>query len=326
MRHDDFSTSPGFGDAVQGFFANNEGFPARFAIQTNPENGGPSNHPDQSWWERNRTGGAPSNSTTIITNVNTTGMDLSKLNVSEIEGCRQWAPEDDRMEDGAYLVPAPCVQGALNRSWGFDRENAIGCISAMYDEANISSISGLCVTVENFRRDTPYIVDDSPGLGMRYDGVGVTAGEGSARLLLDYPAQQQGEILDYLFKPAYALKADVLKLEIGGDGNVVQGSTPSHQHYAGEAPNVARGTQSWLALQALKRNPAIKLYALPWSFPGFLRQGLNTPSPFTNPGAAAAYVIAWLAGMRDLGAPVDYIGIYSDNVSASEYFQATPSL
>ena len=312
IRHDDFATAPGFGDAVQAYYGNNEGFPARFGLETNEAQGGPSNHPDQNWFERTR-----GSNVTIITNLNTTGLNISQLNVSEIEGCRQWAVDGEKMEDGAYLLPAPCVAGAPNRSWGFDRENAIGCISALYDEANASSLSGLCVTVDSFHRDVPFIVDDTPGLGMRYDGVGVTAGEGSARLLYDYEAEQQAEILDLLFKPAYALKADVLKLEIGGDGNVMQGSSPSHQHFAGESPNVARGTQAWLAQQARGRNPAIKLYALPWAFPGWMRQGQATSSPFTNPAAAATYVVAWLSGMRDLGVPVDIVGVYSDNWDAT---------
>src|SRR5205814_5163720 len=40
--------------------------------------------------------------------------------------------------------------------------------------------------------------------GRRFDGVGaISGGGGTSRLLPDYPAQQQSEILDYLFKPGF---------------------------------------------------------------------------------------------------------------------------
>lgn len=311
IRHLDFSTAPGYGDVVQASFGNNEGFAARLSLQGKPELTGALHHPDQSWWERDRTAGV-----TIVTNINTTGVNVSDVNVSAAEGCRQWALENEAMVDGAYLVPAPCVAGAQNRSWGFNRTGTEGCIAALYDEKNASSLSGLCVSVESFRAaDGPYIVDDAAGFTISNDGVGVSAGEGSARLLFDYASPgPRDEILDYLFKPGYALRADILKLEIGGDGDVMQGSSPSHQHFAGEAPNMGRGVVAWLAREARARNPAIKLYAVPYSFPGWLRQGQPTSSPFATPAAAVAaagYVVAWLQGMRDLGTTVDVIGVRS---------------
>ena len=309
MRHDTIVT-PAFGDTVQAFYGNNLGWKSALATQANVVTGGASNHPDSAWWERDRRSG-DTNDVTIITNVNTTGVNISAINVTEIEGCRQWATENGDLVAGAYLVGAPCVAGAANRAFGFDRAGLTGCIAALSDETNSSSLSGLCVAVENFRAATPYVVDDGAGFAHNYDGVGVTGGEGSARLLLDYAPAVQGEILDYLFKPGFALQADILKLEIGCDGNVVQGSTPSHQRSQGEAPNAGRGSQAWLAQQARARNPAIKLYALPWCWPGWLRSG-QSASALTDPAAAAAYVVSWLQGMQALGVAVDVVGVESD--------------
>src|SRR5579875_4001499 len=53
-----------------------------------------------------------------------------------------------------------------------------------------------------------------------YDGVGaVLGGGGNARYLMDYPAAERTQILDYLFKPGYGASLQLLKLEIGGDSN-----------------------------------------------------------------------------------------------------------
>ena len=315
VRHDDMVTCA-FGNPIQAFYGNNEGYKPALAVTPNQCIGGPTPHPDAAWFERDRHTG-DKDDVTIITNINTTGANVSALNVSEVYGCRQWAAEGDNMVDGAYLVAAPCVAGAPNRAFGFDRPPNVGCISALSNESDPNSLNGLCVALENFRAATPYVVDDSPGFAQTYDGVGITAGEGAARLLFDYPPGPRGEILDYLFKFPYALAADVLKLEIGGDGNVVQGSTPSHQHFSGEAPNVQRGTQAWLAKEARARNPYIKLYAVPWAWPGWLRGGKATNSALTDPAAAAAYVVAWLQGMSAQGTPVDIVGVESDKWDAA---------
>ena len=106
-----------------------------------------------------------------------------------------------------------------------------------------------------------------------------------------------------------------LKLEIGGDGNVIQGSTPSHEHFAGEAPVMDRGMQGWLAAEARKRNPGIVIYALPWSLPGWLRQGgAAGSSPLVNAQATAAYVVDWVAGMKQRwDVLVDVVGVLSDS-------------
>jgi len=61
--------------------------------------------------------------------------------------------------------------------------------------------------------------------GQAFGGVGaISGGGGNTRLLTDYPAAQQSQILDYLFKPGYGADLQILKVEIGGDTNSTDGS------------------------------------------------------------------------------------------------------
>jgi len=67
--------------------------------------------------------------------------------------------------------------------------------------------------------------------GRTFDGIGaISGGGGNTRLLADYPAAQQQQILDYLFKPGYGADLQILKVEIGGDTNSTNGSESSHIH------------------------------------------------------------------------------------------------
>ena len=61
--------------------------------------------------------------------------------------------------------------------------------------------------------------------GRIFDGIGaISGGGGNSRLLADYPAAEQSQILDYLFKPGYGADLQILKVEIGGDTNSTDGS------------------------------------------------------------------------------------------------------
>jgi O-glycosyl hydrolase len=104
--------------------------------------------------------------------------------------------------------------------------------------------------------------------GRTFDGVGaISGGGGNSRLLIDYPAAQRSQILDYLFKPGYGAAVQLLKLEIGGDANSTDGAEPSIEHARGDI-NCNAGYEFWLGEQAVARNPNIKLVALPWAAPG----------------------------------------------------------
>ena len=117
---------------------------------------------------------------------------------------------------------------------------------------------------------TTFITVNGDGGAQVYDGVGaILGGGGNARYLEDYPARQRASILDYLFKPGYGASLQLLKLEIGGDGNSSDGSEPSVEHTRGTI-NCRAGYEFAIARQALAINPDLKLYGLQWGAPGWV--------------------------------------------------------
>jgi len=136
--------------------------------------------------------------------------------------------------------------------------------------------------------------------GRRFDGVGaISGGGGTSRLLPDYPAQQQTEILDYLFKPGFGASVQILKVEIGGDTNSTNGAEASHMRTATDL-NCNRGYEWWLMQQAKARNPAIKLAGLAWGAPGWLGSFNSTNT--------INYLIKWIGCAAQHGLTIDYIG------------------
>ena len=67
----------------------------------------------------------------------------------------------------------------------------------------------------------------SPHLGATLHSIGAQSTAGTARLLYDYPAAEQTEILDLLFKPAHGAALHHLKVEIGGDAQISCGAEAS---------------------------------------------------------------------------------------------------
>src|ERR1700722_6475123 len=131
-----------------------------------------------------------------------------------------------------------------------------------------------------------------------YDGVGaVLGGGGDARYLMDYPAAERTQILDYLFEPGYGASLQLLKLEIGGDANSSDGAEPSVEHTQGKIDCNA-GYEFSVAKQAVALNPYLKLYGLQWAAPGWAGDGTN--SVFTSDDIT--YLIDWLncAKQQDL--------------------------
>lgn len=60
---------------------------------------------------------------------------------------------------------------------------------------------------------SPYSIDDSNGLGMRWEGVGAISGGGATtKLLMDYEPDVASDILDFLFKPNFGLNLQLLKV------------------------------------------------------------------------------------------------------------------
>ncbi len=161
------------------------------------------------------------------------------------------------------------------------------------------------------------ITVDGTKPGRTFDGIGaISGGGGNSRLLLDYPAQQRNEILDYLFKPGYGAALQMLKVEIGGDTNSTDGAEPSHMHTATDE-NYQRGYEWWLMEQAKARNPNIKLAALAWGAPGWI--GVNDPNnpspgkPYFWSADMITYLVKWLQHAKsDHNLTIDYIGGWNE--------------
>jgi hypothetical protein len=151
---------------------------------------------------------------------------------------------------------------------------------------------------------TSITVDGTQG-GRTFDGIGaISGGGGNSRLLADYPAAQQSQILDYLFKPGYGANLQLLKLEIGGDANSTDGSEPSIEHARGQV-NCNAGYEFWLAEQAKARNPGIGLYGLAWTAPGWINGGFWSTDTID-------YLITWLGCAKQHGLTIRYLGGWNE--------------
>ena len=147
---------------------------------------------------------------------------------------------------------------------------------------------------------------DAGGTGRIFDGVGaISGGGGNSRLLIDYPAKQRDQILDYLFKPGYGASMQLLKIEIGGDANSTDGSEPSIEHARGVV-NCNAGYEFWLAGQAKLRNPKIKLYGLAWAAPGWIGDGKFWSQDMVD------YLSKWLSCAHTHGLDIDYLGGWNE--------------
>jgi hypothetical protein len=83
--------------------------------------------------------------------------------------------------------------------------------------------------------------------GRTFDGVGaLSGGGGTSRLLYDYAEPQRTEILDALFDPGHGSSPQILKVEIGGDGQSTEATEASHMHTRNDE-NYHRGYE-WCTL------------------------------------------------------------------------------
>ncbi|MFD7923035.1 ricin-type beta-trefoil lectin domain protein [Streptomyces sp. NPDC059740] len=159
---------------------------------------------------------------------------------------------------------------------------------------------------------TTITVDGTQG-GRTFDGIGaISGGGGNSRLLTDYPAAQQEQILDYLFTPGYGANLQLLKLEIGGDANSTDGSEPSIEHSRGVVDCDA-GYEFWLAEQAKARNPEIGLYGLAWAAPGWINGGFWSDDTID-------YLISWLGCAKQHGLTISYLGGWNERGHDAGWF------
>src|SRR5580700_3477379 len=156
--------------------------------------------------------------------------------------------------------------------------------------------------------------------GRTFDGIGaISGGGGNSRLLTDYPAAEQTQILDYLFKPGYGADLQILKVEIGGDTNSTDGSESSIEHASGSI-NCSAGYNWWLMEQAKALNPAIKLYGLAWGAPGWIGGGNFWSTDMIN------YLVSWLNCAKSHGLAINYLGGWNErgyNISWYEQLRST---
>ncbi|KAJ9439143.1 putative galactocerebrosidase, partial [Diplonema papillatum] len=172
----------------------------------------------------------------------------------------------------------------------------------------------------------PLLVNRS-ATSFAFEGIGGLSGGGAtSRLLVDYPEPQRSQILDYLFKPNFGASLHMLKVEIGGDSQSTDGTETSHMHTKDDL-DLTRGYEWWLMVEAKKRNPDIKLYGLPWAFPGWVgndpETGIASNSPFTYPNQTSSYIMQWVKGAKSQwNLEIDYIGIWNERASTSAYAQS----
>ncbi len=151
--------------------------------------------------------------------------------------------------------------------------------------------------------------------GRAFGGVGaISGGGGNSRLLIDYPAAQRDQILDYLFKPGYGASLQVLKIEIGGDANSTDGSEPSIEHTQGVV-DCGAGYEFWLAEQAKLRNPKIKLYGLAWAAPGWIGDGRFWSQDMVS------YLMSWLDCAKSHNLSIDYLGGWNERGFNKEWYE-----
>ncbi len=187
-----------------------------------------------------------------------------------------------------------------------------GCGPAVAAKSHSAPAPTSLVQVRTQARAT--IVIDGGLPGPVFQGIGaISGGGGNSRLLIDYPAREREQILDYLFTPHFGASLQMLKLEIGGGGYSSDGSEPSVEPVAG-ALDCGTGYEFWLARQALARNPAIKLYGLQWSAPSWVSDGHGG----LWSTADVHYVVDWLRCARENGLTVSYVGGWN------EHYQGTP--
>lgn len=182
----------------------------------------------------------------------------------------------------------------------------------------LALLTGRAVSPAYAATNTAITVDGTSS-GRTFDGVGaLSGGGGNTRLLVDYPATQRSQILDYLFKPGYGAALQILKVEIGGDTNSTDGSEASFEHSKGNIDCNA-GYEWWVMEQAKARNPNIKLFALAWGAPGWIGNGNFYSTDGIN------YLIDWLGCAKQHGLSIDYIGGLNEKTYSASFYEQLKS-
>ena len=142
---------------------------------------------------------------------------------------------------------------------------------------------------------------------------GLSGGGGTTRLLYDYKEPQRGQVLDALFSPKAGGNVQILKVEIGGDGQSTEATEASHMHTRTDL-NYERGYEWWLMKEAKARNPDVKLYGLSWAVPGWIGDGCKASNCSMDEQYYWGednidYHLKWLDGAKSAhNLTIDYLG------------------
>ncbi|MGW5781699.1 RICIN domain-containing protein [Streptomyces sp. NPDC003863] len=183
----------------------------------------------------------------------------------------------------------------------------------------IATVNGQATPQARAAAPKTTITVDGTSAGRTFDGIGaISGGGGNTRLLRDYPATQQGEILDYLFKPGYGASLQILKVEVGGDTNSTDGAEASIEHGRGVVDCNA-GYEWWLMEQAKARNPNIKFAALSWGAPGWIGNHDFYSQDMID------YLVTWLGCAKQHGLTVDYMGGWNERDFDAAWYKSLKS-
>ncbi|MFF3608367.1 RICIN domain-containing protein [Streptomyces sp. NPDC002463] len=183
----------------------------------------------------------------------------------------------------------------------------------------IATVNGQATTQARAAAPKSTITIDGTSAGRTFDGIGaISGGGGNTRLLRDYPTAQQGEILDYLFKPGYGASLQILKVEVGGDTNSTDGAEAGIEHSRGVVDCNA-GYEWWLMEQAKARNPNIKFAALSWGAPGWIGNHDFYSQDMID------YLITWLGCAEQHGLTVDYMGGWNERDFDAAWYKSLKS-
>jgi hypothetical protein len=213
------------------------------------------------------------------------------------------APGETRLvkQEGTAMIPSP-LRNLM-------RVLAIACLV----------LAGAVAISPRAQAATTTISVNGTSAGLTFGGIGaISGGGGNSRLLSDYPAAQQQQILNYLFKPGYGASLQILKVEIGGDTNSTDGSESSIEHASGSV-NCNNGYEWSLMEQAKALNPNIKLYGLAWGAPGWVGSTFWTT-------ATINYLVSWLNCASSHGLTINYLGGWNErgyNISWYEQLRST---
>ena len=167
----------------------------------------------------------------------------------------------------------------------------------------------------NVGSTTSVNIDGTSG-GRRFDGVGaISGGGGNSRYMSDYPAAQQSQMMNLIFKPNFGASLQIFKVEIGGDTNSTDGSESSIEHSSGSI-NCNAGYEWPMMAQAKALNPNIKLYGLAWGAPGWI------PTHTFNSDGTITYLVNWLNCAKQKGFTIDYIGGQNEKPYSAAWYKS----